>query len=482
MKTPRRNTGKVRKVTTAPRGRGSSAVNMRRELDRRTRELVEAREQQAASSEVLDIISSSPGELKRVFQSILANAIRLCGARFGNLFLHNDGVFRAVAQHNAPRLYAAALRRPIHIRDNPRVPLARIAVTKQPVHISNLAREQAYIDRDPRMLLLVDVARARTLLVVPMLKQEELIGAIGLYRPIVRPFSEKQIALIKIFANQAAIAIQNTRLVNELRERTDQLQLANLAKSRFLAVASHDLRQPLHALGLFVAQLRSNADSTERSRIIAQINAAVTAMNELFNALLDISKLDADVLKPNVTRFPIQHVFTRLKTTFADAAHEKALKLRVVPSNAWVYSDLILLERIMLNLASNGVRYTVRGGVVVGARRRGNVLRLEVWDSGPGIPEDQRKNIFGEFYQIASAQGSHAAGLGLGLAIVERLCGLLDHRLEMTSVVGRGSRFAILVPLTSAGTELVDHRLQFTRSTTPAKASSSWSSTMIQWF
>jgi len=300
------------------------------------------------------------------------------------------------------------------------------------VHISNLAREQAYIDRDPRMLLLVDVARARTLLVVPMLKQEELIGAIGPYRPIVRPFSEKQIALIKIFANQAAIAIQNTRLVNELRERTDQLQLANLAKSRFLAVASHDLRQPLHALGLFVAQLRSNADSTERSRIIAQINAAVTAMNELFNALLDISKLDADVLKPNVTRFPIQHVFTRLKTTFADAAHEKALKLRVVPSNAWVYSDLILLERIMLNLASNGVRYTVRGGVVVGARRRGNVLRLEVWDSGPGIPEDQRKNIFGEFYQIASAQGSHAAGLGLGLAIVERLCGLLDHRLEMT--------------------------------------------------
>jgi CheY-like chemotaxis protein len=125
-----------------------------------------------------------------------------------------------------------------------------------------------------------------------------------------------------------------------------------------------------------------------------------------------------------------------------------------VPSEAWVYSDVILLERIMLNLASNAVRYTASGGVVVGARRRGNMLRLEVWDSGPGIPEDQRRNIFVEFYQLASAQGGHRGGLGLGLAIVERLCSLLGHRIEMTSVVGRGSRFAILVPLTTARAEL----------------------------
>jgi signal transduction histidine kinase/CheY-like chemotaxis protein len=245
-------------------------------------------------------------------------------------------------------------------------------------------------------------------------------------------------------------------LERKVDERTHQLQLANLAKSRFLAVASHDLRQPLHALGLFVAQLHSNVDSTERSRIIGRIDAAVTAMNELFNALLDISKLDADVLKPNLTRFPIEHLFTRLETTFADAAREKALRLRVVPSEAWVYSDVILLERIMLNLASNAVRYTAQGGVVVGARRRGNMLRLEVWDSGPGIPEDQRGNIFVEFYQLASAHGGHHSGLGLGLAIVERLCSLLGHRIEMTSVVGKGSRFAILVPLTTARAELVE--------------------------
>jgi signal transduction histidine kinase len=213
-------------------------------------------------------------------------------------------------------------------------------------------------------------------------------------------------------------------LERKVDERTRQLQLANLAKSRFLAVASHDLRQPLYALGLFVAQLRANVDSTERSRIMTRIDAAVTAMNELFDALLDISKLDADVLKPNLTTFPIERIFSRVETTFAEAAREKGLKLRVVPSGEWVCSDFILLERIMLNLASNAVRYTARGGVVVGARRRGNTLRLEVWDSGPGIPEHQRRNIFAEFYQLAGAPGRNRGGLGLGLAIVERLCGL----------------------------------------------------------
>jgi len=262
-------------------------------------------------------------------------------------------------------------------------------------------------------------------------------------------------ALCEQFNGMAAQLQQSyATLERKVGERTHALQLANLAKSRFLAVASHDLRQPLHALGLFVAQLHSNADSAERFKIIARIDAAVSAMNELFNALLDISKLDADVFKPNLTRFPIEHLFTRLETTFADAAREKGLSLRVVPCGAWVYSDFILLERILLNLTSNAIRYTVRGGVVVGARRRGGMLHLEVWDSGSGIPEDQRANIFVEFYQLGSEQGGNHKGLGLGLAIVERLCTLLGHRIEMSSVVGRGSRFAVLVPLTTAQAEL----------------------------
>jgi signal transduction histidine kinase/CheY-like chemotaxis protein len=296
------------------------------------------------------------------------------------------------------------------------------------------------------------------------------IGAGALDHRIAISTGDELQALGEQFNGMAAQLQQSyATLERKVEERTHQLQLANLAKSRFLAVASHDLRQPLHALGLFVAQLHSSAEPADRSRIIARIDAAVTAMNELFNALLDISKLDADVLKPNLTRFPIEHLLTRLETTFADAAREKALSLRVVPSDAWVYSDFILLERIMLNLASNAVRYTAQGGVVIGARRRGNMLRLEVWDSGPGIPEDQRQNIFVEFYQLASAQGGHRSGLGLGLAIVERLCSLLGHRIEMTSVVGRGSRFAILVPLTVAQAEAVEPPAQIPPIEDPCK-------------
>jgi signal transduction histidine kinase len=252
--------------------------------------------------------------------------------------------------------------------------------------------------------------------------------------------------------NSMATQLQQSyaTLERKVDERTHQLQTANLAKSRFLAAASHDLRQPLHALGLFVAQLRANVESAEQTRIISRIDAAITAMNELFNALLDISKLDAEVLKPTLTRFPIELLFKRLETTFADAAREKGVRLRVVPSSAWVRSDFILLERIMLNLASNAVRYTDRGGIVIGARRSGSLLRLELWDSGPGIPEGQRRNIFAEFYQLANPKGDHHGGLGLGLAIVDRLCSLLDHRIELSSVVGKGSRFAILVPLAAA--------------------------------
>jgi signal transduction histidine kinase/ActR/RegA family two-component response regulator len=235
-------------------------------------------------------------------------------------------------------------------------------------------------------------------------------------------------------------------LERKVEERTHQLELANLAKSRFLAAASHDLRQPLHALGLFVAQLRPDMNAGERGRIVERVNASVAAMNELFNALLDISKLDAGALTPNVADFPIAQLLHRIEETFAEPAREKNLSLRVVPSDAWVRSDFILLERILLNLLSNAVRYTSRGGIVVGCRKRGDQLRIEVWDTGPGIAEDQRQNIFSEFYRVGDPERDQRAGLGLGLAIVERLCLLLGQPIELASMVGKGSRFTVVTP------------------------------------
>jgi signal transduction histidine kinase len=236
-------------------------------------------------------------------------------------------------------------------------------------------------------------------------------------------------------------------LERRVQARTHELELANLAKSRFLAAASHDLRQPLHALGLFFGQLRSSLDAPDRDRIVERVDAAITAMNELFNALLDTSKLDAGVLVPNLAEFPINHLLERVEATFAAAARETGLMLRVVPSSTWVRSDPILLERILLNLVSNAVRYTARGGIVVGARRHAGNIRIDVCDSGIGIPADQQRSIFGEFYRLAGAEQDGSRGLGLGLAIVDRLGRLLDHPIEINSQPGRGSRFSVVVPL-----------------------------------
>jgi CheY-like chemotaxis protein len=179
-------------------------------------------------------------------------------------------------------------------------------------------------------------------------------------------------------------------------------------------------------------------------------------MNELFNALLDISKLDAGVLSASITEFPVAKLLDRVDTTFTGAAREKGLSLRVISSSAWVRSDFILLERIAFNLVSNAVRYTNSGGVVVGCRKRGVNLRIEVWDTGPGVPQDQQQNIFGEFYRLGAPGGDGRSGLGLGLAIVDRLCRLLDHSVSLTSILEKGSCFSVAVPCVAARPEIAE--------------------------
>jgi signal transduction histidine kinase len=236
-------------------------------------------------------------------------------------------------------------------------------------------------------------------------------------------------------------------LEQQVEQRTRALSEANRAKSRLLAAASHDLRQPLHALNLLVAQLHDVVDPAERERLGRRVEAVVASINGLFDGLLDVSKLDAGVVQPRVAPLPVQRILDRIDISYAGAARAKDLELRIRPSSAWVQSDPILLERIVGNLVGNAIRYTSRGAVLVGCRHAGGQLRLGVWDTGIGIPPDQQDRVFEEFYQLDSGGAARGEGLGLGLSIVARLATLLGHPVHLRSAVGRGSCFGIDLPL-----------------------------------
>jgi signal transduction histidine kinase len=426
-------------------------VRLFRELEARNEEVTEALQQQTATSEVLRVISSSPTDVQPVFEMIAQNAVTLCDGQFSGVFTYDGELVRLLAFQNlttqGAEVYRQAFPRPAG-RDSA---IGRAIASREIVQIHDVLEDPQYALRD-----LARAGTMRCIIAVPMLRDGKPIGGIVVWRSRPELFTQNQIQLVATFADQAVIAIENVRLFGEIQEKSRQLELANTYKSRFLAAASHDLRQPLHALNLFVAQLHGEADPAERRRLVGRIDAAISSMNELFNALLDMSKLDAGVLEVNVTDFPVERLLTQMETTFAEAAREKGLRLKVSSSRAWVRSDFILLERTLLNLVSNAVRYTASGGIVIACHRHGDRLRLDVEDSGTGIPEDQQRNIFREFYQLARPEEGRRGGLGLGLAIVDRLCRLLDHPVEVVSTPGKGSRFSVSVPLSAERARLDD--------------------------
>jgi two-component system CheB/CheR fusion protein len=226
-----------------------------------------------------------------------------------------------------------------------------------------------------------------------------------------------------------------------------EAERSNAAKSRFLAAASHDLRQPLQSMTLLLALLGQTVDGDEPKKLVGRFEQMLRGMSGMLNTLLDINQIEAGIIEPRPVDFALADIFARLRDEFGHVAQARGLDLRVVPTAARVESDPRLLEQMIRNLIGNAVKYTAHGKILFGCRRRGQCLRIEVWDTGIGIEAGQLRAIFDEFHQVDNATRERSRGLGLGLAIVERLGCLLGHEVDVRSVPGKGSVFAISVPL-----------------------------------
>jgi len=248
------------------------------------------------------------------------------------------------------------------------------------------------------------------------------------------------------FEEAVRLRFENEDLIARLRNEKSLAEDASSAKSRFLAAASHDLRQPVHALSLFVAALRPRVTDREAAQMLDQIDSSVQAMDGLFNGLLDISRLDAGVVEVHTKSFAIHPVLERIRRDFAADAAAKKIDLRLVPTSASAFSDPLLVERIVRNIVSNAITYTDRGRVLIGCRRRGRTVCVQVWDTGRGIESVEQGRIFQEFYQVGNPERDGSRGVGLGLAIVKRLTALLAHPLKMRSQPERGSMFSLELP------------------------------------
>jgi signal transduction histidine kinase/CheY-like chemotaxis protein len=231
--------------------------------------------------------------------------------------------------------------------------------------------------------------------------------------------------------------------LHSLTLRKEEAERANLSKARFLAAASHDLRQPMQALSMFVEGLQTTDLHADQRQLVTQIKKSTSAITDSLREILDVSKLDAGVVQPRVTSFPVAQILDRIALEMRNLAARKGLEFEVVRSRCWVVSDPLLLYRIVLNLAQNAIAYTHTGKVLIGCRRMPGALRIEVWDTGIGIPAEQRDAIFKEYVRL---HGPNREGLGLGLAICDRLAKLLTHHIEVRSQVGRGSAFMVMVP------------------------------------
>lgn len=293
----------------------------------------------------------------------------------------------------------------------------------------------------------------------PVLRISRMIERLGkgdfrpsLDVPDADPFYDLQVQLNEMARRLALSREELERRVadvtHELRLKKDEAETATAAKSRFIAAASHDLRQPTHALGMFVARLKQLELTPQIANVVNNLEASLEAMQDLLDGLLDLSRLESGTVQTYVEAIELNQVFESVHIALRSAAQMKNLKFRVLKNKYWIQSDTLLLKQILINLVTNAIRYTNSGTVLLGCRRIGDrTLRVDVYDTGVGIDPKHSQVIFQEFYQIGNFARDRNQGVGLGLSIVQRTAKLLGHHVELQSTLGKGSRFSVFVPL-----------------------------------
>jgi signal transduction histidine kinase/CheY-like chemotaxis protein len=256
------------------------------------------------------------------------------------------------------------------------------------------------------------------------------------------------VAELREVAADAQVAHQETEVaLHETELARHEAETANIAKSKFLAAVGHDLRQPIHAQGLFLAALSLTELNAGQQELLANTNAAAKSSVDILNALLDFSRIEAGVIKPELQSFRLQSLLNKIENEFGSLADEKGIVYRSRDTTLIVNSDPVLVELILRNLISNSIRYTAHGGILVTCRKRGGNVVIEVWDTGIGIAETQQQEVFREFLQLSNPERDRKNGLGLGLAIVQGLARTLQLDISLVSKLGRGSVFRLSLPV-----------------------------------
>ena len=321
-------------------------------------------------------------------------------------------------------------------------------------HIADFRTEPAYLDREPGPVALAEAASARTVLMVPMVKEEELTGVVAIYRQEVEPFTDKQIELLTTFADQAVIAIENVRLFDEIQDKNRQLQQASERKSQFLASMSHELRTPLNAIIGLTEMMVSNAArfGTEKAlEPLRRVNAAGTHLLSLLNEILDLSKIEAGKLELNPEPVNLARLIDEVIGTAGQLAEKNKNRLVVDAQDnlGALTADSMRLKQILLNLLSNACKFTKEGEVALRVRRvtdGRDWVELAVADSGIGMTVEQQAKLFQDFTQADSLTSRRYGGTGLGLAISRKLARMMGGDVTATSEPRKGSVFTVRLP------------------------------------